>query len=517
MGKIAPIAALTATLPQLIVQRANMPETVKAAAAVIADDPRNIFERRGQPVRIIAPAEGGTHRAVPLTRNSVIMEVHERTTPVEIREGRKGEPVPIPVTFPAAAAAMYLDMHEWGLRPLKGITTAPILAADGSTRSVEGYDIATGLWAHSLPEINLAAAVSDVAARLALSALRSAFRTFPFADAAMKQEASGQVVVDVRMPPRLDESAFLASLMTAVARPSLILAPGLILRAPNISGAGTGKGILGRAIAYIAFGTRPTAFPPGHDKAEIDKRITGELMGAAPVLFLDNLNAADLRCDTLATAMTESPASVRVMGTSNMVPMNSRAFVLVTGNGLSISEDLVRRFLVCDLDAQREDPESRIFQDRTFLATIASKRNRLLGHVLTIWKWGRQHSAELPSGKPLGSFEQWCSWCRDPLVALGCADPVSKLSDLKKADPRRQMISTFLARWYDRYGTDYVAASELAEEVIGALDLGKNVSRQRITAEVGKLANTRLNGFVLKQRKRAGKWSATHYAVVKQN
>ena len=76
-------------------------------------------------------------------------------------------------------------------------------------------------------------------------------------------------------------------------------------------------------------------------------------------MFLDNLNSTALRSNTLASVLTERPAHVRVMGRSEMVPLNCAAFVAVTGNGLSVSEDLARRFLEVLLDPQCEDSEAR--------------------------------------------------------------------------------------------------------------------------------------------------------------
>jgi hypothetical protein len=44
-----------------------------------------------------------------------------------------------------------------------------------------------------------------------------------------------------------------------------------------------------------------------------------------------------------------------------MAVLNSTAFIAITGNGLTVSEDLARRFINCKLDAGCEDPESRPF------------------------------------------------------------------------------------------------------------------------------------------------------------
>jgi hypothetical protein len=94
---------------------------------------------------------------------------------------------------------------------------------------------------------------------------------------------------------------------------------------------------------------------------------------------LDNVNATTLKSDTLAASLTENPCRVR--GVSRLVPINSRAFVALTGNGLQVSEDLARRFIFCRLDARCEDPESRPFEPG-FLEQLAARRGELLGAVL---------------------------------------------------------------------------------------------------------------------------------------
>ena len=60
--------------------------------------------------------------------------------------------------------------------------------------------------------------------------------------------------------------------------------------APTVSGAGTGKGLLVRAICMIAFGYLPRAFPPGHNRDELEKRFGAEFIQAQPAVFLDNAN-----------------------------------------------------------------------------------------------------------------------------------------------------------------------------------------------------------------------------------
>jgi hypothetical protein len=171
-------------------------------------------------------------RAIPLTANNVVIEAHDLCQPIKINH--QGELVA--VTLPDRVARMYLDMGDWNLRPLAGITTAPVLAADGSIRDLEGYDAETGLWCCRVPKLIVPERPGLADAQTALRRLRATFTTFPFADAVRQRDPHLNVdVVDLAEPAGRDESAFLVALLTAVSRPSLWLAPGFLIEAPALS------------------------------------------------------------------------------------------------------------------------------------------------------------------------------------------------------------------------------------------------------------------------------------------
>jgi hypothetical protein len=232
-------------------------------------------------------------------------------------------------------------------------------------------------------------------------------------------------------------------------------------------------------------------------------------MEAAPVLFLDNVNDTTLRSDLLASLLTEPLVKVRRLGESRMLPLNPTAFVAVTGNGIGLGEDLVRRFLVVELDTRTEDPESRPFEP-DFLGFISSNRRELLAAALTIWRWGRQNE-DASWGRPLGSYEVWASWVRDPLIALGCADPVERIAAFKARDPHRQRISAIFAEWWAQHCDKPISAAQLDEEVqrlINPQGLGRHVA-----SALQSLAGTRAGGFVLTRQEPVGKWGHATYAL----
>ena len=163
-----------------------------------------------------------------------------------------------------------------------------------------------------------------------------------------------------------------------------------------------------------------------------------------------------------------------------------------------------------ELDAKCENPEQRMFGE-PFSASVKRCRADLLGAVLTIWRWGRQTC--LPFGRPLGSFEQWASWCRDPLLArCGCVDPVQRVAAAKTQGPYRQQIFEFLKTWHTLRGSKPIKLRDL-DPGVSALFGG---SRQKLATNVRNLEGTRLGGFVLTVKRPQGKWGTADYAVVRE-
>jgi hypothetical protein len=350
--------------PRLQIEDSDPDRTVAALRDILAGAAR-LYER-GLPVRLVVDrVQRGTVAQV-MSPDALVLMAHTVCRPYVLKAKNDHTLSEVNARLPRPFAVMYLEWRgEWRLPPLNGIATAPLLREDGTIKSAEGYDPSSGMWCERVPE--LAGLVPDHPTRedatTALRLIRHTFKTFCFADAHMIDGgAVGVPVVDVSRPAGRDESSFLNALLTAVCRPSLYLAPGVLLRAPSISGAGAGKGLLARCMCIIAFGREPHAVTAGVTAEELEKRIAAELIEGSPALFLDNLNNTAFKSDLLASAITERPAKVRLLGKSQMVPLNSAAFVILTGNGLRVSEDNVRRFIPVDFDPRTEEPESRPFK-----------------------------------------------------------------------------------------------------------------------------------------------------------
>jgi hypothetical protein len=485
-----------ANRPILIVDNGDLPKVATQLRDIIADSGE--YFDRGGPARIILRASDKVPVVERLNTNGVVRAAHRLCRPAKMTMyGLEF------VTLSERVAGLYLDMAgEHHLSPLVAITTAPILAKDGAIQSTAGYQTASGVYCYNIPELNIPAKPTQAEAEAALRTLRQAFQTFPFGDAARSTQNSMEVV-DLDRSMGYDESAFVCGLLTAICRQSLWLAPGLVLNAPSLSGAGAGKGLLVRAIAMIAYGMLPRSFPPGNDFHEMDKRLVAEVIQGNSIVFMDNVNGRTLKSDTLASFLTERPSQVRILGRSQMVQLELASFFALTGNGLVLSEDLARRFICVELDARCEDPEQREFAPG-FLENIERRRADLLAAGLTILRWGRQNVSSIKRGRALGSFEDWSMWVRDPLVALGCRDPVDRLNEIKARDPERQRVISLFAAWHEAHGDSWLKVSDLKETVRQIAD-PNNRGRQYLSRQIGTLAGTRVGGFVLERLASSGK------------
>ena len=500
--------------PRLLVERNDPNNTVEALRDLLSDS-REFFER-GVPVRLTNDQVCGGKKAQILSPDLLVMIAHQICRPYTSKELSDGSIVEKHTRLPLDVARMYLAWQgDWKLPFLHGISSTPMLTEEGSIHSSPGYDPLSGIWCENVPDLSglVPNQPTQVDAEDALRKIRHTFKTFCFADAETLFDAdTGVEIINLDHPPGVDESGFLAALLTAVCRPSLHLAPGVLIHAASLSGAGAGKGLLARCICKISFGKNPYAVTAGQSAEELEKRISAELIEGSPVVFLDNLNNRAFKSDQLASAITEDPARVRIFGKLQMVPINTRAFILLTGNGLTVSEDLARRFIEIKLDPRTENPESRAFSVN-ILDEVTKCREELLAACLTIWRWGRL-SKHLEAGTPLGSFEQWCRWVRDPLLALGCQDPVKRVSEAKKQDSQRQRVSEIFLTWWDRHGDRPTEVKDLSDKVKTLIDpLGK--SRQYLNTQVQRLADTRIAGFRLVKNVANTNWGRITYTLIK--
>jgi hypothetical protein len=105
---------------------------------------------------------------------------------------------------------------------------------------------------------------------------------------------------------------------------------------------------------------------------------------------------------------------------------------------------------------------------------------------------------------------------RDPLLALGCQDPVARIDKWKAADPAREHLAEVFTKWWEVHGSDAVTAAGLHAEVCVLIQLiqiklnyGSN-ARKRVISWLRSRRGARIAGFLLKSTAGIkGKWSPT--------
>jgi len=121
------------------------------------------------------------------------------------------------------------------------------------------------------------------------------------------------------------------------------------------------------------------------------------------------------------------------------IPVLQRAVI----DNVIIAGDLVRRFLLCRMDAGVERPESRRFRFDP-IELLKRDREHYVKAVLNITR------AYLESGNrvdvaPFGSFETWSRMVREPLIWAGWPDPVRSIELAAELDPDRQHLEAMVA------------------------------------------------------------------------
>jgi putative DNA primase/helicase len=231
-------------------------------------------------------------------------------------------------------------------------------------------------------------------------------------------------------------------LMTPVLRGALF--PAVPLHAATAPASGTGKSYLADLASATATGERCAVVAVAPKPEETEKRLISAVLAGYPIIALDNCNG-ELAGDFLCQASERPVFQLRPLGSSGIVRLTNTVTVFANGNNLAVVADLVRRTLVCRLDANMENPEERTFATNP-VAMVQAGRGRYVAAILTIAR------AYIAAGKPgllppLPSYGGWSDLVRSPLVWLGCSDPADTISAARSEDPQRQKRAAVFGAW----------------------------------------------------------------------
>lgn len=422
--------------PVITISQGQMAEAIdQAEAALIAAKRCEVHQRGPVLVHVTTrPARQCDGKEVPVfdiarAQTAAVQEAFARAARFVKFDGRAQEDRP--VDPPAKMAEMYMARREWKVPVLRQLVASPTMRTDGTLLTRPGYDERTGLYlTRDLPGLKVPDRPTHRQAEAANETLTEMLGSFPF----------------VADPPGLALSVALSALMTAVLRSTVPASPLIGVSAPA---AGTGKSYLCDLAAIIGTGQRAVAIATGVTAEEFTKSLSAALLDGRPMLVLDNMNQA-LAGQLLAIALTQETVAVRLLGVSQNVEIPNATMMMATGNNLRVAGDLVRRVLLCRLDAGVEAPEARAF-DGDLLAEARRRRHELVSAILTIARWHRLRRDPAPQARSLAGFQAWCETVRDPLLALGHRDAVDALQEARATDIDLARVSALMERWWQAF------------------------------------------------------------------
>jgi hypothetical protein len=417
--------------PIVQVAAGHLPAVVDAAEAILIEADRNLYEFGDQVVRParapIKIADNKTTIGLRLVPVRLHHMIERFTRCIEFRKFNKKENKWLPIDCPEAVAKTYLErVGLWRLPKLTALTSCPLLLRDGRIIERPGFDAASGILfdPQGVEFPPMLARPTEDDARLALEDLKALFREFPFVDNRAR-------------------SVLLSALLTSVSRLAYDFTP---LHGFDAPAAGTGKSKLVNCCSILLNGHECPVISQGDDETEFEKRLGAELLEGARLISIDNCELS-LGGALLCQTATQHFIKVRVLGFSKSVLIVNTALLFATGNNLKLYGDMLRRGLICRLDAGEERPELRTFEQEDPERALKRERGRYAVAALTVLR------AYIIAGRPirrqpLGGFEGWSDLVRNALLWLGEEDPVETVESARAEDPERQRLEAVIAQWH---------------------------------------------------------------------
>jgi hypothetical protein len=418
-------------LPKIIITTEEHKVNAQAIEALAADT--TMYQRGGMLVRILrdtTPAAKGIRRPnapriAPLPR--AILQERMAANARWVRKTKDGEEVPAhPEGWSVSAV---FDYGAWPSIPhLEAVVDHPVVRPDGTILSQPGYDPATGLLLAphgKMPDVKDSPTHQD--AEDAWKVLSDVVADFPFATDAHR-------------------AAWLAALLTPLARFAFAGPSPLFLVDANVRG--SGKGLLVSTISRILTGKNMTTATYTNSEEELRKRITSIAVAGDQLVMFDNL-VGTFGGPVLDAALTATSWKDRILGGNRLCDVPLYVSWYATGNNVMLGADTTRRVCHIRLESPLEKPElRRDFAHKNLLRYVRKHRRELLGAALTIL---RGYAA---AGKPdldlpaMGSFEEWSDLVRSAVVWCGLPDPAETRMMLQdRADTTVEGMVLILRGW----------------------------------------------------------------------
>jgi hypothetical protein len=345
----------------------------------------NIFQRGG----MVFTVDPHGDRLLLMTAEALRSWLEQYAVCFKVRSDGSGGTIQFRRTMTGADADGVLSSPQF-ISQLREITRfnpvrMPVRRADGSIELLpEGYDIGSKIYtAHNSPAV-----IDGMPIEMARKIIDEVFSEFGFADTGRSRAVAFAAMVSV----------YAISIM-----PAKSIRPCFIYLA-NAEGAG--KTLLVKLATVPVLGYAPNSVLP-KDEDEMRKCLLSAVIEAKPVLCFDNFKG-HLASEALEGFITSQDWSGRILGGQSTFRGDNSVIVFVTGNGCTVSPDMRRRSLFCELFLEVERAEDRQFKQPLEVPEILERRTDILSALWAfVQSW--HESMEPKPSRSHSSFPEWAN------------------------------------------------------------------------------------------------------------
>lgn len=413
-----------------------------ASAAPVENESAPLFVRDGRLVRLQKPRKGAPILS-DVGETCVFGYLLREADWVQVSEDGKH-----PVFPPKDASRDLIAYPPPAIPKVEAVITTPVFGRDGRLIVEAGLHETDRLWLEADASLNVGVipespTPEEVAAarRLIIDDL---FVDFPFVGDADRAHAVA------------------ALLLPFVLRMIDGCTPLHVVEAPT---SGSGKGLLCNLVSTVVTGKPCESRTLPEDDDEVRKTLTAELAKARPIILLDNAKENwTLSSAPLASVLTASSWTDRILGRTEMITLPNSALWMLTGNNPRLSKDLARRSVRIRIDPKRDRAWRRtgFKHDPVTSWTIANRDELVHAALVLVRAWiaaGRPVSQER-----LGSFEHWAAVMGGLLKVAGVEGFLGNLEELyADADVEGEAWREFTLVWWEQHSSTAVRVSDLVE------------------------------------------------------
>src|SRR5262245_22702028 len=271
------------------------------------------------------------------------------------------------VHLPTPFVRHFMQRHDGALPTVVAIATAPIVLADGVLLAPEGLDLKRSI--QFLIQDELRAVIPQHQ------------DCTPERVKAAMEFLCDEWLVDVATD-HTGKCIIIADALTLIERSLLPDRPCFFITAGR---RGNGKTTTIIMLIMAVTGLRPAAATWSSNEEERRKALLSYFLSGVPYILWDNIpRGAQISCPHIERSCTSAYYSDRKLGVSEMVATAASTIHQFTGNNIGAKGDLASRSLHIRLDADRVDPENRMFKHPDPVGWTENHRAEILGALYTV-------------------------------------------------------------------------------------------------------------------------------------